>query len=350
MPRQVRIGPSDITGIQTWVSLFTTEEGASQYLEDFVQDAAKGVGGGHPSDLAIATADGFVVDEVGQEATGLILAEGAPGLEPQVYETLVVFRVGRILGFASVLAPDDSDRRVRAVNLAEVLEARMVGVANGEIAPPPPPPELQAVEGYAFTYHQVIDRGSSRAIITTSGIEMGPDSLQCLLEFELEGLKTQREYVVDGDLVWLDDADAAEPGFELVPLEGFGVQGDLIYCPGWPIVIDDSGLDLVIALLEPVEIDLDGIPALSFELGAEAAESIGLINEGSSVQVDRFDLVVDVEQPWMRQLFIELSGSRTAFVSTFGDGFSGPDGSRVSVTIEATAGRFNDPELAVFTP
>jgi len=350
IPRRVRIGPSDVTGVQAWVSLFNTDEGASDYLEDFVQDASKGVGGGHPSDLAIASTDGFVVNEVGQEAIGLILAEGHPGLEPQLYETLVAFRVGRILGFSSVLALDDSDHRVRAVTLAEALEARVVGVASGEITPPPPPTELLAADAYSFTYHQVIDKGSSRASIRTSGIEVGPDKLQCLLEVEIDALKTQREYVVDGDLVWLDDADAQEPGFERVPLEGFGVQGDLIYCPGWPVSITDSGLDAVIALFEPEQIELDETPAFSYELGAEAAQTIGLINEGSGVRVDRFDLVIDAEQPWMRQLSIRMSGSSSAFAATFGDGFTQLGGRNVTVAIDATAGRFNDPDLIVFTP
>ncbi|MDH3469807.1 MAG: hypothetical protein OEM94_00665 [Acidimicrobiia bacterium] len=350
MPRQVRIGPSDVTGIQLWVAIFTADQGASDYLEDFVQDASKGVGGGHPSDLAIATVDGFVVNEVGQEATGLILAEGHPGLEPQLYETLVAFRVGRILGFASVLAPDDSDRRVRAVTLAETLEARVVGVASGEITPPPPPTELLEAGAYSFTYYQVIDKGSSRASIRTSGIEVGPDKLQCLLEVEIDDLKTQREYVADGDVVWLDDADAEEPGFQRVPLEGFGVQGDLIYCPGWPVSITDSGLDAVIALFEPEQIELDETPALRYELGTEAAQAIGLINEGSRVRVDSFDLVVDAEQPWMRQLSIRMSGSSSAFAATFGDGFTRLGGRNVTVTIDATADRFNDPDLIVVTP
>lgn len=29
MPRQVRIGPSDVTGVQAWVSIFNTDQGAS---------------------------------------------------------------------------------------------------------------------------------------------------------------------------------------------------------------------------------------------------------------------------------------------------------------------------------
>lgn len=348
-PRHVRIGTGGLTGVQTWVSLFNTPEGASAYLEDFVRDAAKGVGGGHPSDLAISAAEDFVVDEVGQEATGLILAEGRPGAKPYVYETLVVFRIERLLGFATVVAPDDEDRRVRAVTLAKALEDRMVGVITGEIPLPEPPPERLAAEAYEFTYEQLIRKGSSRASIRTQGVRIGTDAAQCSLEVGFDGFDTHREYIITDDRAWLDDADAEEPGWERVPLDGFGVQSDLIYCPGWAVSTDESGLDKLLESYPAAETDLDGIATLTYQLDQEAAFSIGLLGDDSKVVVDLFELTVDTEQPWIRGIALELSGSRSAFASEFGNDFRTGSG-RVRVTITASAGRFNDPELEVTAP
>lgn len=351
LPQQSRIGGGDLVGVQTWVSVFETDEGASDYLNDFVQDAAKGIGGGHPSDLAVAEANAFVVEDLGQESIGLILAEGRPGSDPLLFETLVAFRVGRILGFASVLHPDEADHRVRSLALAQVLEGRMIGVVDGTIEVPDPEPVAVPIESYEFSYTQTVRKGGSVATIKSNGVEIEPGQLQCLIELDLDGLVTQREYIVEFEDVWLDDADAQDPGFKPVPKEQFEVQADLIYCPGWPVPIENSGLDIVLAgrTAEEVQIDEEAV-ALRYELDFDAAAGIGFVDADSSISVDTFEVIVDEEQPWIRSFVLEISGSASAFAADFGSEFTSSPGNSVSVRLEATAGRFNDPELEVLLP
>jgi hypothetical protein len=350
LPQQSRIGGGDLVGVQTWVSAFESDEGASAYLSDFVQDAAKGIGSGHPSDLAVAEAQSFVVEDLGQESVGLILAEGRPGSEPLVYETLVAFRVGRLLGFASVLHPNEADHRVRSLALAEVLEKRMIGIVAGTIEVPEPEPVAIPVESYEFSYVQTVKKGGSVATIRANGVEILPGQLQCLVELDLDGLVTQREYVVEFDDVWLDDADAQDPGFKPVPKEQFEVQADLIYCPGWPVLIEDSGLDIVLAGRTPEEVQIGDEAALRYVLDSDAAAGIGFIDPDSSITVDTFEVIIDEEQPWVRSFVLEISGSASAFAADFGSEFTLSPGNSVSVKLEATAGRFNDPELEVLLP
>lgn len=350
LPQQARIGGGDLVGVQTWVSAFETDEGASGYLGDFVQDAAKGVGGGHPSDLAVAEVESFVVEDLGQEAVGLVLAEGRPGSEPFLFETLVVFRVGRLLGFASVLHPDEADHRVRSLALAEVLEQRMIGVVGGTIEVPEPEPVEIPVESYEFSYVQTVRKGGSVATVRTNGLEILPGQLQCLVELDLDGLVTHREYVVEFDDVWLDDADAQDPGFKSVPKEQFEVQADLIYCPGWPVPIEDSGLEIVLAGRTPEEVQIGDESGLRYVLDFDAAVGIGFIDPDSQITVDSFEVIIHEDQPWIRSFVLEISGSAGAFAADFGSEFTSSPGNSVSVKLEATAGRFNDPELEVLLP
>ncbi len=138
-PRSVRVGASDIVSLHSWVSLFDTDEGASAYLADFVQDAAKGIGGGIPDDLEVIGAESFALDDIGTETIGLVLTEDV-GDDIVRFQTLVVVRVGRLLGFVAVVHPDDGDRRLRAIQLAEALRDRIGSVLDGELVPPEPPP------------------------------------------------------------------------------------------------------------------------------------------------------------------------------------------------------------------
>lgn len=348
-PRSVRVGASDIASLHSWVSLFDTDEGASAYLADFVQDAAKGIGGGIPDDLEVIGAESFALDDIGTETIGLVLTEDV-GDDIFRFQTLVVVRVGRLLGFVAIVHPDDGDRRLRAIQLAEALRDRVDSVLDGELVPPEPPPILEALTAYRFEYRQTVDKGSASATIVASGVDIVGEALECRLVFDLDGLANDRRYVIVGDDVQIFDVNADEPGFEATSRDAFNTAIDLIYCPGWPVELLASGLDVILAGRPILEVIDDGVPSILFTLDAAAAASIGFIPKGSPIEVDRFEVVIDAVNPWTRSLVLDLSGSAREFADAFGDEFTEFEGSSVKASIEFTVSDINDPTLEVLVP
>ena len=348
-PRSVRVGAGDIASLHSWVSLFDTDEGASAYLADFVRDAAKGIGGGIPDDLAVTQAESFALDAIGSETVGLLLTEDV-GDGFSRYQTLVVVRVGRILGFVAIVHPDEGDRRLRVIQLAEILNERIKRVLGGELVPPEPPPVLVPLVAYRFEYRQTVDKGPTDATIVASGVDVVGEALDCRLVFDLQGLSNDRQYVIVGDNVQILDRNAPEPVFETTSRDAFNTAIDLIYCPGWPIELLASGLDVILAGQPIVEVTHEGEPAIMYTLDAAAAASIGFIPEGSPIDVDRFEVIVDAVNPWTRSLVLDLSGSARQFADAFGDEFTEFAGNSVTVSIEFTASDINDPTLEVIAP
>jgi hypothetical protein len=348
-PRSVRVGASDITALQSWVGLFESDEGAAGYLADFVQDAAKGIGGGIPDDLEVTLAESFALDAIAADTVGLILTQSiGDGLER--FQTIVAVRVGRLLGFVAIVHPDDADRRLRAIQLAETLAERMERVLVGEIVPPEPPPVLELLRSYRFEYRQTVDKGSSEATIVSSGVEVVGVGLDCTLNFDLDGFASDRHYVIVDGEAQVSNEDDPDAVYDETSLDAYNTAADLIYCPGWPVELLASGLDVVLAGRPIVETTFDGEPAISYVLDAEAAARIGFVPEGSAISVDRFEVVVDAVNPWTRSLVIELSGSARAFADAFGEAFTEFAGDSVTATIEFTVTSINDETLAVEVP
>jgi hypothetical protein len=346
-PRSVRVGASDIVALQSWVSLFDSDEGAAGYLADFVQDAAKGIGGGIPDDLEVALAESFALDDIASDTVGLILTQDiGDGVER--FQTIVALRLGRLLGFVAIVHPDDADRRLRVIQLAETLADRMDRVLTGEIVPPEPPPVLELLKSYRFEYRQTIEKGSSEATIVSSGVEVVGDGLECTLSIDLDGFDSDRHYIILEGEVQVSDENA--PGYDETSLDAYNTAADLIYCPGWPVELLASGLDVVLAGRPVVETTFDGVPAISYVLDADAATAIGLVPEGSAVSVDRFEVIVDDVNPWTRFLVLDLSGSARAFADAFGEAFVDFSGNSVVATIQFTATSINDETLEVAAP
>ncbi len=346
-PRAVRVGTGDISVLQSWVSLFDTDEGAAAYLDDFVQDAGKGIGGGIPTDLEVLSAESFALDPIASQTAGLILSEQLSGGFVR-YQTLVGFRVGRLLGFVSVVHADDGDRRLRVIRLAEALLGRIEAVLSGELVPPEPPPVLEDLASYRFEYRQTTDKGRSQASITATGIEIVGEALKCRLVFDFDGLSADRTYVIVGDSAQVIDQNAPIPAYEATSRDAFNTASDLIYCPGWPVELLASGLDVVLAGRPIVEITVeDDLPAVLYELDEAAAVAIGFLPAESGISVDRFEVTTDDVNPWVRMLVLELSGRTSAFARAFGEEFAQSAGNRVEVAIEFSATGFNDPSLEV---
>jgi hypothetical protein len=156
--------------------------------------------------------------------------------------------------------------------------------------------------------------------------------------------------VIVGDNVQILDRNAEEPAYERTSRDAFNTASDLVYCPGWPVELLASGLDVVLAGRPITSVTHDAQPAILYTLDAAAATSIGFVPAGAAIDVGRFEVIIDEVNPWTRSLILELSGSARAFADAFGDEFVEFAGNSVSVSIEFTASDINDPSLEVIAP
>ncbi len=345
---RLRIDTRGVLQIHTAINLFETDDGASGYLSDFLQDAAKGIGAPRPTDLQVGGARPFVVEEIGSEAIGLTIEETPFGEdEPVQYETMIGFRVGTVLAFVSLVHTEDLDFRLRALEMAAVLESQVLAVLRGNIRTPTPPPELRPLEAFAFRYIQVVDRRTVLAEIAAEGIVVLPDTVFCDFTLTIDGRAESTKYVVIGDRAW---SDAGRGFIEESPDSHF-LAADILFCPGWAVPLEDSGLDVAIQRSAPLAIELeDGSDALAYTMELPDLEEMGFIPEDAGLTVERFDVVTAVLEPWVVELDLELSGRAPAFVTAFGEEFEGPSNEFVRLRFHFEVTRINDPELAVEAP
>jgi hypothetical protein len=120
----------------TTVNLHKEAKGASEFHALAGTDIKSGVGKTREDQSQLVAAESFSPRKIGDEADGLVLAIKPPptasGPKPTVYQTVVGFRRGRILGTAVVFRTDDSDARDEAVRIAKLLDERIEAVLKGK--------------------------------------------------------------------------------------------------------------------------------------------------------------------------------------------------------------------------
>ncbi len=338
--------------IHTAINLFETDDGASGYLADFLQDSAKGIGAPRPTDLQIGNASPFVVEELGSEAIGLTVGETVFGeSEPTQYETTVVFRVGSLLAFTSLVHAEQDDFRLRALEIGAIVEEQVLAVLRGNIRPPEPEPVPDPLVAFAFRFEQVIDRRTVVAEVEAEGVVVLPDATFCDFTLTIDGRPDSKEYIVIGDLAWFNAQFDANPSFSPLSKDTHILRADMLYCPGWAVPLRDSGLDVALRRSVPFEVELeDGADGLAYTMGLRELEEMGFLPEGSGLTVERFDVVTPVLEEWVLELDLELSGRAPAFVDAFGDEFDGPSDELVRLRFHFEVSRINDAELAVEPP
>jgi len=78
--------------------------------------------------------------------------------------------------------------------------------------------------------------------------------------------------------------------------------------------------------------------------------AIGFVPAGANIEVQRFVVVTDAVNPWVRSLALDIAGSKAAFVDAYGPEFDDVDGNTVTITIRFSATGINDPALEVIAP
>ena len=123
-------------GIEMRVTLYEDAGGASEDLFNDAEDAKRQVGTGDES-LRLEDAAAFDPDGIGDESVGLMMTFSVSGgQDRKLYETLVGFRQGRLLGSFVILRWDDEDVREEAATAAHKLNERILAVLQEEAAGP----------------------------------------------------------------------------------------------------------------------------------------------------------------------------------------------------------------------
>lgn len=124
--------------VGTTVYLFESGKGASDYLEDDIEDL-EGAIGEERGLTTIHSVDRFAVEGIGDEAVGLQIISAyltEYGLLA-VYQTMVAFREGAILAFVSVMRLDNTNLNLEVTALARKLDQRIWDVLGQQGASTP---------------------------------------------------------------------------------------------------------------------------------------------------------------------------------------------------------------------
>jgi hypothetical protein len=335
--------------IDTWVEVFDTDAGAAGYLTDFVRDVVKGLETAAVSERRVAGSSSFEVNGLGAGAIGLVLEEAEPGTDVvTVIETVVGFRIGRILGFVSVQRDTQQDDTAAASRLATVLDERIRDVLAGRITvPEPPPPPDPDLKTYAWTYSetllQTIIEIESEAGVEITGVVETPDLIDCTVDTLLPA--PAKRYVIAGEDVWRIGAGGsatpiADPSSDLF-------AADLAYCPPWPVFTASLTIDFTGGITE----EFGGRDAIRHELSLDDLVQVGALPEGlGPVTVETATMWVDAADPWLLGFDMAVTGTGDDFVVLLGpDSSADPEG-LVRASLSYRTERINDETLMVTPP
>jgi hypothetical protein len=134
-----------IISVTTEVELFEDGGGASGFLAKQIDDFERLEGGELEAGVTLEDVERFAVDGLADEAIGL--RQQASFGDVDMHATLVVFRLDRLVGAATIVRADDADVNSQVEEIAQALDERIEGVLLGEISGTPVPiPEAEEEE------------------------------------------------------------------------------------------------------------------------------------------------------------------------------------------------------------
>jgi hypothetical protein len=279
-----------------WIDLLDDPDTARGYLNDVVGDIAKGIGGTHEPDAIAESAAEYPVQALGDGAIGLEVALADGGTE-----TIVLFRVGRLVAFASLTGSQDAGGRAAVEHLAEELQQNIADVlieGHGRRPPGPGP------ESYGFSFEQSATVGGDTYTTASEGVVDG-SSVSCRVRIDAPGLAIDRDLVLVGTTLWAREHEAGN--FRAAAGGSVADRALLAYCPPWPVDVNTAGLSEAIEG-EGATHTLDGRDVLGYRGDAALlADSLGVDEQGLTVEV--FTLWLAATTPWVVDLRLDATGS-----------------------------------------
>ena len=126
-----------VISVGTEVELFQDGSAASDFLNKQVDDLQRLEGEEIEAGVTLEEVETFAVDGLADEAIGL--REQVSFSDLEMFGTLVVFRLDRLVGVATLATADDADTNSQVEEIARALEGRIEGVLLGEITGTPVP-------------------------------------------------------------------------------------------------------------------------------------------------------------------------------------------------------------------
>lgn len=297
-----------------WIDVLNDSSGAHDWLNDVAGDIVKRTGGSHAPDIELLEADEYPVEGVGDGAIGLVL-EIRSG-DASLHETIVLFRMGRIVAFVSVVDDQPGDARVPGQYLAEEVEGRILDIL---LQRTPDSAQDAGPDGYRFDYRQVVTVEGEQWSTTAEGVVSGGD-VSCRVRLDRPDLSADRDYVVVDGRVWSRDSGPGD--YEESPAASVLDRSLLAYCPLWPIDLFEAGLAAV-AQGTPARYEVAGVAALGYRGTAEQLTAI-LGGPQPDLTVDILNVWVAEGTTWLVELDASLTAESADLAQLIGPGY--PDG------------------------
>ncbi len=282
-----------------WIDLLTGADSAHGYLIDTAGDITKRTGGSHRPDIDLAAAEAFPVEGIGDEALGLILTLHDPTGDQT--ETAILFRSGRLVGFASVVRSGQADDRVAVQYLAEEMAARMLSVM---LAADPPQPEAAAPEAFGFTFEQEVTAGAEAWTLSAGG-RVVAGNLTCRVRAAGPRVDLDRDLVVVAGRLWARDHGIGD--YREVGGGNPAERALLAFCPAWPTGATTAGL-APLAVGEPAHHVVSGVAALGYQADAAGLAAAVGADLGAAV-AGVFNFWIGADTGWVLEVNLSVSGT-----------------------------------------
>lgn len=325
--------PGALGVAHVWIDLLPDPSSAHSYLVDMTGDISKGLGGTHDPGVVAAAVDDFPVDGLGDEAVGLVadlVSDGAT-------ETLIAYRTGPLVVFASLLRRDTADMRVAAQYLAEEVED---GIRTTLEEMATRTGEASALPAYRFAFERVVTWDDDSAVVASEGVVDG-GRVSCRVTTDGPGGHIDRELVAIGSHLWFRDG---LEGFTPAGSAASEMRGLLAFCPAWPLDIEESGLRRALDDDPDMVVADGGLVTIHEATLADLTAVLGGTTKDVDLATFRFTIVEDT--PWLAGVTLIAYGPASQLRSLAGD----VDARYVSLTVTHSVSDLGGDDLRVVPP
>lgn len=288
------------------IDLLADADHAHRYLLDTAGDIVKRVDGTHDAAAVALSATEFPI-AVGEESIGLLVArQGDPAAE-----TAVVFRLGRLVIFASLEHEQGEDLRVPLQHLAEDVQSR----ALARLAATPVTDHGTDRPSYRFETTMTVTAGDVIMLVERNGTVDAAGMTCAVRVVDGAGEHTRTVRSDPGGISSSTDGLVFRP----VGAGDLAARAVLAGCSSWPLDGAASGLD-DLATGTATRHRVNGVTALGYTPEPAALGPV----LGSSLQgavVDSFSFWLAEGTPWVVEVGFIVSADATVLAAALPQGW-----------------------------